>query len=188
MEADEPSDDAIAQLARRHGLDPLTPSAATTQHLDHAIEGIARRYLTAEPAQLAEEVRLYLTWVHRLLDNSRAPAQHHHLYMQLGYLIGLCQVGARGRPLRRNHCGAGRLHTGQTPAQQASSTCSSPSNCHKVRPTPPVLGGAAAPRSGCPRAGSTASTWSARACHGATRPAASAPAARHRPAAPGGVG
>ena len=89
MEVDEPSDDAIAQLARRHGLDPLTPSAATTQHLDHAIEGIARRYLTAEPAQLTEEVRLHMAWVRRLLDNSRAPAQHHHLYVQLGYLTGI---------------------------------------------------------------------------------------------------
>jgi hypothetical protein len=59
--------------------------------------------------------------------------------------IGLCQVGARGRPVRRSHRGAGRLHTGQAPAQQASRTCSSPSSCHRVRPTPPVLGGAAAP-------------------------------------------
>jgi hypothetical protein len=58
MEADEPSDEAIAQRARRHSLDPLPPSAAITQHFDHAIEGIARRYLTAEPAELTKEVRL----------------------------------------------------------------------------------------------------------------------------------
>jgi hypothetical protein len=65
----------------------------------------------------------------------------------VGRLIGLCQVGARGGPVRRSHRGAGRLHSGQAPAQQASSTCSSPSSCHKVRPTPPVLGVAAAPGS-----------------------------------------
>jgi hypothetical protein len=41
--------------------------------------------------------------------------------------------------------GRGTLAEGQTPAQQASTTCSWPSSCHKVRPTPPVLGGAAAP-------------------------------------------
>ena len=60
-------------------------------------------------------------------------------------LVGLCQVGARGRPLRRSHRGAGRLHTGQAPAQQASRTCSWSSSCHRVRPTPPVLGVAAVP-------------------------------------------
>jgi transposase-like protein len=87
--ADEPSDDAIARLARRHGLDPLAPSAATIQYLDQAIEQVAHRYLTAEAAELTEEVRLYLAWVRRLLDNSRAPAQHHRLYVQLGYLTGI---------------------------------------------------------------------------------------------------
>jgi tetratricopeptide (TPR) repeat protein len=89
MEADEPSDDAIVRLARRHGLDALAPSAATIQYLDQAIERVARRYLTAEPAELTEEVRLHLAWVRRLLDNSRAPAQHHRLYVQLGYLTGI---------------------------------------------------------------------------------------------------
>jgi hypothetical protein len=89
MEADEPSDDAIVRLARRHGLDTLAPSAATIQYLDQAIERIARRYLTAEPAELTEEVRLHVAWVRRLLDNSRAPAQHHRLYVQLGYLTGI---------------------------------------------------------------------------------------------------
>jgi tetratricopeptide (TPR) repeat protein len=88
MGADEPGD-AIAQLARRHGLDPLAPSAATIQYLDQAIERVARTYLTAEPAQLTEEVRLHLAWVRQLLDNSRAPAQHHRLYVQLGYLTGI---------------------------------------------------------------------------------------------------
>jgi hypothetical protein len=71
-------------------------------------------------------------------------------------LIGLCHVGAGGRPVRRSHRGAGRLHSGQAPAQQASRTCSSPSSCHKVRPTPPVLGVAAVPGSesrGRPRPG-----------------------------------
>jgi tetratricopeptide (TPR) repeat protein len=87
--ADEPSDDAIAQLARRHGLDALAPSAATIQYLDQAIEHIARIYLTAEPAELTDEVRLYVAWVRRLLNNSRAPAQHHRLYVQLGYLTGI---------------------------------------------------------------------------------------------------
>jgi hypothetical protein len=87
--ADGPGDDAIAQLARRHGLDPLAPSAATTQYLDQAIERVARAYLTAEPAQLTQEVRLYVAWVRRLLDNSRAPARHHRLYAQLGYLAGI---------------------------------------------------------------------------------------------------
>jgi tetratricopeptide (TPR) repeat protein len=87
--ADEPSDDAIARLARRHGLDALAPSAATIQYLDQAIERVARTYLTAEPAELTEEVRLYLAWVRRLLDNSRAPVQHHRLYVQLGYLTGI---------------------------------------------------------------------------------------------------
>jgi tetratricopeptide (TPR) repeat protein len=89
MGADEPSDDAIAQLARRHGLDALAPSAATIQYLDQAIEHIARIYLTAEPAELTDEVRLYVAWVRRLLFNSRAPAQHHRLYVQLGYLTGI---------------------------------------------------------------------------------------------------
>jgi tetratricopeptide (TPR) repeat protein len=89
MGADEPSDDAIAQLARRHGLDALAPSAATIQYLDQAIEHIARSYLTAEPAELTDEVRLYVAWVRRLLNNSRAPAQHHRLYVQLGYLTGI---------------------------------------------------------------------------------------------------
>jgi tetratricopeptide (TPR) repeat protein len=89
MGADEPSDDAIAQLARRHGLDALAPSAATIQYLDQAIEHIARIYLTAEPAELTDEVRLYVAWVRRLLNNSRAPTQHHRLYVQLGYLTGI---------------------------------------------------------------------------------------------------
>jgi tetratricopeptide (TPR) repeat protein len=89
MGADEPSDDAIVRLARRHGLDPLAPSAATTQYLDQTIEHIARRYLTADPAELTEEVRLHTAWVHRLLDNSRAPAQHHRLYVQYGYLTSI---------------------------------------------------------------------------------------------------
>jgi tetratricopeptide (TPR) repeat protein len=89
MGADEPSDDAIAQLARRHGLDALAPSAATIQYLDQAIEHLARSYLTAEPAELTDEVRLYVAWVRRLLNNSRAPAQHHRLYVQLGYLTGI---------------------------------------------------------------------------------------------------
>jgi tetratricopeptide (TPR) repeat protein len=89
MGADEPSDEAIAQLARRHGLDALVPSAATIQCLDQAIERVARSYLTAEPAELTEEVRLYVAWVRRLLDNSRAPARHHRLYVQLGYLTGI---------------------------------------------------------------------------------------------------
>jgi hypothetical protein len=89
MGADEPSDHAIAQLARHHGLDPLTPSAATTQYLDQAIEHIARSYLTADPAELTEEVRLHTAWVQRLLDNSHAPAQHHRLYVQLGYLTSI---------------------------------------------------------------------------------------------------
>jgi tetratricopeptide (TPR) repeat protein len=87
--ADEPSDDAIAQLARRHGLDPLTPSAATTHYLDQAIERVARSYLTADPAELTEEVRLHTASVQRLLDNSRASTQHHQLYVQLGYLISI---------------------------------------------------------------------------------------------------
>jgi tetratricopeptide (TPR) repeat protein len=89
MGADKPTDDAIARLARRHGLDPLTPSAATTQYLDQTIERVARSYLTAEPAELTDEVRLHVAWVRRLLDNSRAPAQHHRLYLQLGYLTGI---------------------------------------------------------------------------------------------------
>jgi tetratricopeptide (TPR) repeat protein len=89
MGADEPSDDAIVQLARRHSLDALTPSAATIQYLDQAIERFSRTYLTAEPAELTEEVRLYVAWVRRLLDNSSAPAQHHQLYVQLGYLTGI---------------------------------------------------------------------------------------------------
>jgi hypothetical protein len=63
-------------------------------------------------------------------------------------LVGLCQVGARARPRWRSQRGAGRLHTGQAPAQQPSRTCSSPSSCHNVRPTRPVSGGPAAPRSG----------------------------------------
>jgi tetratricopeptide (TPR) repeat protein len=89
MGADEPSDDAIVRLARRHGLDPLAPSVATIQYLDQAIDRVARTYLTAEPAELTEEVRLHLAWVRRLLDSSRAPAQHHRLYVQLGYLTGI---------------------------------------------------------------------------------------------------
>jgi phytoene dehydrogenase-like protein len=89
MGADEPSDDAIVQLARHHGLGPLTPSAATTQYLDQAIEHIARSYLTADPAELTQEVRLHVAWVQRLLDNSRAPAQHHRLYVQLGDLTSI---------------------------------------------------------------------------------------------------
>jgi hypothetical protein len=87
--ADEPSDDAIVRLARRHGLDALAPSAATIQYLDQAIERVARAYLTAEPAELTEEVRLHVAWARRLLNNSRAPAQHHRLYVQLGILTGI---------------------------------------------------------------------------------------------------
>jgi conjugative relaxase-like TrwC/TraI family protein len=64
------------------------------------------------------------------------------------HLVGLCQVGARDGPGRRSHRGAERLHSGQAPAQQASRICSSPSSCHKLRPTPPVSGGPAAPGSG----------------------------------------
>ena len=30
-----------------------------------------------------------MAWVRRLLNNSRAPAQHHRLYIQLGYLTGI---------------------------------------------------------------------------------------------------
>ncbi len=89
MGADEPSDDAIVGLARRHGLDALAPSAATIQYLDQAIERVARAYLTVEPAELTEEVRLHVVWVRRLLTNSRAPAQHHRLYVQLGILTGI---------------------------------------------------------------------------------------------------
>jgi tetratricopeptide (TPR) repeat protein len=89
MEADQPSDDAIVRLARRHGLDALASSAATIQYLDQAIERFGRTYLTAAPAELTEEVRLHVAWVRRLLDNSRAPAQHHRLYVQLGYLTGI---------------------------------------------------------------------------------------------------
>ena len=89
MQSDHPSDDAIVQLARRHGLDPLTPSAATTQYLDQAIEHTARSYLTADPAEVTEEVRLHRAWVQRLLDDSRAPAQHHRLDVQLGYLTSI---------------------------------------------------------------------------------------------------
>jgi tetratricopeptide (TPR) repeat protein len=109
MGADEPSDDAIAQLARRHGLDPLTPSAATTQYLDQAIERVARRYLTADPAELTEQVRLHTAWVQRLLDNSRTSAQHHHLYVQLGYLTSiLAQLSlAQGdHDATKAHCAA----------------------------------------------------------------------------------
>jgi SAM-dependent methyltransferase len=62
-------------------------------------------------------------------------------------LVGLCQVGAGGDPVRHSHRGAGRWHTGQAPAQQASRTCSCSSSCHKLRPTPLVLGDAAAPGS-----------------------------------------
>jgi hypothetical protein len=32
---------------------------------------------------------LYLAWVQRLLNNSRAPAQHHRLYVQFGYLTSI---------------------------------------------------------------------------------------------------
>ena len=74
----------------------------------------------------------------RLVDPDRIPEDRK-------LLVGLCHVGAGGRPVRRSHRGAGRLHTGQAPAQQASRTCSSPSSCHRVRPTPPVLGVAAVP-------------------------------------------
>jgi tetratricopeptide (TPR) repeat protein len=89
MEADQPNDDALVRLARRHGLDALAPSAATIRYLDQAIEHFGRIYLTTEPAELGEEVRLHVAWVRRLLDNSRAPAQHHRLYVQLGYLTGI---------------------------------------------------------------------------------------------------
>jgi tetratricopeptide (TPR) repeat protein len=89
MGADEPSDDAIVRLARRHGLDALAPTAATIQYLDQAIERVAHAYLTAEPTELIEEVRLHVAWVRRLLNNRRAPAQHHRLYVQLGILTGI---------------------------------------------------------------------------------------------------
>jgi hypothetical protein len=61
-----------------------------------------------------------------------------------GRLVDHGQVGAGGRPGRRSHRGAGRWHSGQAPAQQANRTCSSPSSCHKLRPTPPDLGSGAA--------------------------------------------
>lgn len=53
--ADEPTDEAIVELARRHGLDPLVPNAATIQCLDQAIERIGHKYLTAEPGELTED-------------------------------------------------------------------------------------------------------------------------------------
>ena len=62
-------------------------------------------------------------------------------------LVGLCQVGARVGPVRRSQRGAGWLQIGQAPAQHPSSTCNSSSSCYKLRPTPPVSGGAAAPGS-----------------------------------------
>jgi hypothetical protein len=84
----------------------------------------------------------------RILARATGTLSADELHEQLYHdLIGLCQVGARGRPLRRSHRGAGRWHTGQAPAQQASRTCSCSSSCHKLRPTPPVLGDAAAPGS-----------------------------------------
>jgi hypothetical protein len=70
MEADQPSEGAIARLARRHGLDALAPSAATIQYLDQAIERFGRTYLTAAPAELTEEVRLHAAWVRRLLGTA----------------------------------------------------------------------------------------------------------------------
>ena len=82
---------------------------------------------------------------HLLVRFAGGRTVHVHLGMRGKLLVGLCQVGARDRPRRRSHRGAGRLQIGQAPAQQASRTCSSPSSCHKLRPTPPVSGGAAAP-------------------------------------------
>ena len=109
MGADEPSDDALVQLARRHGVNELAPSAATIRYLDQAIEHFGRTYLTAAPAELADEVRLHVAWVRRLLDNSRAPAQYHRLYVQLGYLTGiLAQLSlAQGdHDATQGHCAA----------------------------------------------------------------------------------
>jgi hypothetical protein len=91
-------------------VDALAPSAATIRCLDQAIEHFGHTYLTAAPAELAEEVRLHVAWVRRLLDTSRAPAQHHHrLYVQLGYLTGiLAQLSlAQGDPdATQGYCAA----------------------------------------------------------------------------------
>ena len=70
-------------------------------------------------------------------DHDQVDAQH-------GQLVGLCQVGARVGPVRRSQRGAGRWQRGQTPAQQASRTCSSRNTWYEVRPARPVLGPAAA--------------------------------------------
>jgi hypothetical protein len=80
---------SVATSRGQDSLDPLVPSAATIRFLDQAIEHIARTYLTAMPARLTEEVRLYLAWAERLLANSRTPAQHQQLSVQLGYLNGI---------------------------------------------------------------------------------------------------
>jgi hypothetical protein len=82
---------------------------------------------------------------HLLVRLAGGRTVHVHLGMRGKLLVGLCQVGARDRPRRPSPWGAGRWQIGQAPAQQASRTCSSPRSCHRVRPTPSVLGAAAAP-------------------------------------------
>jgi hypothetical protein len=84
----------------------------------------------------------------RRLGFHRVAAAAAVLIFGLSPLVGLCQVGARACPRGRSQRGAGRLQTGQAPAQHPSSTCNSSSSCHTLRPTPPVSGGAAAPGSG----------------------------------------
>jgi hypothetical protein len=138
MGANEPGDDAIVALAQRHSLDPLAPSAATIQCLDQAIERIGRSYLTAEPGELTEEVRLYRAWVERLLGNSRSPIQHHRLYVQLGYLTGiLAQLSlAQGdHDATQGYCAAAMQAADEAGDRQLRSWVLSIQPCWRPTPT-----------------------------------------------------
>ena len=105
-------------------------------------------YKELPPTELFPHVQQYQQAVTGLLAESQTIEVRRRLCSIAGHLVGLCQVGARACPWWRSQRGAGRWQTGQAPAQHPSSTCNSSSSCHKLRPTPPVSGGAAAPGSG----------------------------------------
>jgi hypothetical protein len=104
---------------------PVEPTRPTTRHyLGRPVTGVVAPGLA--PAGRSEsEGATAMSRMLLCLHPRRAGRMSADPRLRAGSrwpLAGLCQVGARGRLVRRSHHGAGRLHTGQAPAQQASRT------------------------------------------------------------------